>query len=132
MREKKSYTPFPPAQTPSKIDLQLESGEYFLNEKQREAKKKIEKKEAAKEKSLDRKRKREAEFVAPKEEEYSNQNDDNDLLWGKASKSVANVEKKDKQGKKKKSDESLDAVAESSKDEQPMKKKKKLHQTSKN
>lgn len=35
---KKEYTPFPPPQQPSKIDLQLESGEYFLKPAERQAK----------------------------------------------------------------------------------------------
>ncbi|CAH7686447.1 ribosomal RNA assembly protein mis3 [Phakopsora pachyrhizi] len=34
--EKKKYTPFPPPQLPSKIDLQLESGEYFKNRRSKE------------------------------------------------------------------------------------------------
>ncbi len=64
---KKIYTPFPPAPTPSKVDLQIASGEYFMNEQQRELKKKEEKKQLAKEKSLLKKREREKEFVPPPE-----------------------------------------------------------------
>lgn len=69
VREKKSYTPFPPAPVPSKVDLQQASGEYFLNESQREEQKKEEKKRAAKIKSEEKKRAREAEFLPPPEEE---------------------------------------------------------------
>jgi ribosomal RNA assembly protein len=38
VKEKKTYTPFPPPQQPSKIDLQLESGEYFLSAELKAAK----------------------------------------------------------------------------------------------
>lgn len=65
---KKTYTPFPPAPVPSKIDLQLDSGEYFLNQQQREAKKKEEKKALAKETSRARQEKRRSEFEAPEED----------------------------------------------------------------
>jgi ribosomal RNA assembly protein len=67
IREKKVYTPFPPAPTPSKVDLQLESGEYFLTEQQRMAKKKADKKALSKEKSLAKKQERLQEFIAPEE-----------------------------------------------------------------
>lgn len=64
-KKKKSYTPFPPAQQPSKIDLQLESGEYFLSERERKAKKLGEKKIASMEKTEEKRRARELEFVHP-------------------------------------------------------------------
>jgi ribosomal RNA assembly protein len=46
----------------------LESGEYFINEKQRELKKKAEKRAAAKEKLTQKRADRAKEFEAPDEE----------------------------------------------------------------
>nr|GMD24198.1 KRR1 small subunit processome component [Ipomoea batatas] len=66
-KEKKPYTPFPPPQPPSKIDKQLESGEYFLSDNKKLAKKWQEKQEKQAEKISENKRKREAAFVPPEE-----------------------------------------------------------------
>lgn len=47
------------------IDIQLETGEYFLNEKKKSAKKWQDKQEKQAEKTAENKRKREAAFVPP-------------------------------------------------------------------
>ncbi|KAI0132738.1 ribosomal RNA assembly protein KRR1 [Xylariales sp. AK1849] len=66
-KSKKTYTPFPPAQEKSKVDMQIEAGEYHIG---REAKKRIaqeERTEKQKIKKEEKKREREKEFVAPEE-----------------------------------------------------------------
>ncbi|TGJ81679.1 hypothetical protein E0Z10_g7069 [Xylaria hypoxylon] len=65
--EKKAYTPFPPALEPSKVDLQLEAGEYHIG---RDAKKRMaqeERMEKQKTKKEEKKRERERDFIAPDE-----------------------------------------------------------------
>lgn len=68
VRQKKEYTPFPPAPVPSKIDQQLESGEYFLSETAKQQKKEEEKRAKAANAQEQRENKRAKEFVPPKEE----------------------------------------------------------------
>ena len=69
VNEKKPYTPFPPAPVPSKIDLQLDSGEYFINEAQREAKKKMDKRQLSKQRSEENRQQRDSEFVPSSEDD---------------------------------------------------------------
>jgi len=67
-KDKKVYTPFPPPQEKSKIDLQIESGEYFLAKQAKERAKEQERMERQKEKKEEKLRQREQAFVAPKED----------------------------------------------------------------
>lgn len=65
----KSYNPFPPAQEKSKVDLQIESGEYFLGKQAKERAERERREGAQREKQEERKRERESAFVAPKEDD---------------------------------------------------------------
>jgi len=66
-KSKKVYTPFPPPREKSKVDLQIESGEYFLGKAAKERRGKEEKEERQRERMGERKRAKEREFVPPKE-----------------------------------------------------------------
>jgi len=65
--EKKVYTPFPPAQLPRKVDLQLESGEYFLKPTEKKRREDRERKQKQTEVSAKRRAERAVAFVAPVE-----------------------------------------------------------------
>ncbi|KAJ7638402.1 hypothetical protein FB45DRAFT_902731 [Roridomyces roridus] len=65
---KKVYTPFPPAQLPRKIDLQLESGEYFLKAHEKEARETERRKQKQAETTAKRQAQRADAFIAPAEE----------------------------------------------------------------
>lgn len=65
--KKKTYTPFPPAQLPSKLDQQMASGEYFLKPREKEMIEKRKREEKQKEKAQAKRAEREEEFIAPPE-----------------------------------------------------------------
>ncbi|KAL8672215.1 MAG: hypothetical protein Q9168_003317 [Polycauliona sp. 1 TL-2023] len=67
-KSKKTYTPFPPPQEKSKVDLQIESGEYFLGKQAKERAVKERREEKQRAKQAENKLKREKDFVPPQED----------------------------------------------------------------
>lgn len=89
-KSKKTYTPFPPPQEKSKVDLQMESGEYFLGKQARERAVKERREEMQREKQAEKQAARLKELVPPKEN----------------GEGISTKEKKAKHKKKRKAEES--------------------------
>ena len=66
---KRRYTPFPPENhiMPSKVDLQIESGEYLLSEQQKKEREMEKKRMEKKRKAGIKEQERQKKFVPPKE-----------------------------------------------------------------
>jgi len=67
-KEKEEDSPFPPPQLPRKVDLEIESGEYFLYEKQKQMRKRQQRKEREEEKREEKRKQKEKEYIPPDEE----------------------------------------------------------------
>lgn len=67
-KKAKDYTPFPPPPAESKVDKQLESGEYFLREAEKRSRKFKERKANQEQSKIKQQEKRAKSFVPPPEE----------------------------------------------------------------
>lgn len=65
--KKKNYTPFPPPQQESQIDKELATGEYFLKDEQKKAKRNHEKEEKQAQAKKAKQEQRQKDFISPKE-----------------------------------------------------------------
>ena len=68
-KSKKVYTPFPPPQEKSKVDLQMESGEYFLGMHAKERVRREVRLESERKKREDKQKERVQAFIPPHEPE---------------------------------------------------------------
>ncbi|KAK4698334.1 ribosomal RNA assembly protein, partial [Phenoliferia sp. Uapishka_3] len=96
--EKKVYTPFPPPQMPSKIDLQLESGEYFLKASQKQEKEDERRRQKQAATTNAKRDERAKAFIAPEESAPR-------AVVGGGADAAAKKEKKEKKEKKRKREE---------------------------
>ncbi|KAL2857487.1 hypothetical protein BJX68DRAFT_228908 [Aspergillus pseudodeflectus] len=108
-KSKKVYTPFPPAPEKSKVDLQIESGEYFLSKEAKDRAHKEEIMEKQRVKREEKMKEREKAFIAPEELEEAER---------------AKKEKKEKKKKRKRDSEVEPDVDASEKKEKKKKKSK--------
>lgn len=115
-KSKKVYTPFPPAPEKSKVDLQIESGEYFLSKEAKDRAQKEEVQERQRQKREEKMRERQKDFVAPEEDGPV------DVEGGKKKKDKK--EKKEKKHKRKREAEG-DADVDDAAERKEKKKKKK-------
>ena len=67
-KSKKPYTPFPPPQEKSKVDLQIESGEYFFGKQAKERAAREKREARQREKQAEKKVARQKDFVPPQED----------------------------------------------------------------
>jgi len=96
-KTKKVYTPFPPAPEKSKVDLQIESGEFFLNKSAKERMAREKREDAMKEKMDAKRAERMKDYVAPAEP-----SDDAEKKKKKKRKKEGEDEEGEKRKKKKK------------------------------
>ncbi|KAG9141073.1 hypothetical protein Leryth_012644 [Lithospermum erythrorhizon] len=108
-KEKKPYTPFPPPQQPSLIDLQLESGEYFASDQKKQAKKWLEKQDKQLEKTAENKKKREEAFIPPAEPSRHDSTAQTEGNKDDINAVAMSLKKKAKEMKKQKSNEKINA-----------------------
>ncbi|KAI8801334.1 hypothetical protein BJ742DRAFT_837665 [Cladochytrium replicatum] len=91
-KEKKESSLFPAPPQPRKIDLQIESGEYFLSDKKKAAIQMKKKMEAQEENTAKRKQERQAAFIAPKEDHVQKKMKANDESAGAISTKPDSIE----------------------------------------